>query len=380
MKKLKSLWKNLSKIKKVLLAVLSLVVFILVLAGVLLSGTPVETAEVSQGPVSEVVKEAGTVESESALILTAKQTGEIRGLLVEEGDSVSAGDLLLTGEGSSASLDVKSQQAQLRALKSQYTLAQDAANKSRLLYEQGAVSQQEYNQAQATANQLAAQVDALAYSIESYASSSGTAGLTAPIGGVITGIFAKEGETILASAPILEISNLDDIYVVCDLIASDADLVTPGDPVLLTSQEGNYEDSSAQVRKVHIKAQDQLSDLGIQQKRVRVEIDLGQEKAPRLGSTIDVEITIDQHPEATRVPKTAVYERDQQSFVFVVEGRKAVEREVMVGLKGRDFTEIITGLTPGESVILSPDNQLSNGTFVKATDVTHKFSSLPASP
>ncbi|HPD90047.1 MAG TPA: HlyD family efflux transporter periplasmic adaptor subunit, partial [Bacillota bacterium] len=157
MEKLKSLWKNLSKRKKALLAAMLLLVFILIVAAVLLSGTPVETAHVSQGPVAEVIKEAGTVESESALVLTAKQTGEIRGLLVEEGDAVSEGDLLLTGEGSSASLDLKSQQSQLRVLQSQYALAQDAANKSRLLYEQGAVSQQEYSQAQAAANQLAAQ-------------------------------------------------------------------------------------------------------------------------------------------------------------------------------------------------------------------------------
>ena len=51
------------------------------------SGVPVDSAVASEGTVSKLVSESGTVESRSAVLLTAKLTGEIRGILVEEGDS-----------------------------------------------------------------------------------------------------------------------------------------------------------------------------------------------------------------------------------------------------------------------------------------------------
>lgn len=356
-----------TKNKKLLIAIGIVIILGAAVAYYLSSAIPVDTAFVSEGTVTKLVNESGTIESRSAVRLTAKQNGDIKGILVKEGDTVKKGDPLVTGDGTSANLDIKSLEAELRGLQIQYNQAADLARKNKILFEQGAISGQTYQQSQTVANQLSAQVDALRYSISSYANSSGGTGLTAPIDGVITGVFAKEGESVMMGQPLVEISNLKDIYVAVDLIVGDANLVKQDNKVRVFDKDSAIEDNNSKVIKVHLKAQDYLSDLGITQKRVRVEIQLSLEKTPRLGSNVDVEITVDQKMNVLRVPDTAVFQLNGIPHVYVLDNRKTKLREISTALEGENYVEVLSGLELKEEVILSPGNDIGDNTRVKAT-------------
>jgi multidrug efflux pump subunit AcrA (membrane-fusion protein) len=45
------------------------------------------------------------------------------------------------------------------------------------------------------------------------------------------------------------------------------------------------------------------------------------------------------------VPADVVFEMEGKDYVFVVEGKKAVLREVNVGIGNRDWTQILDGLS-----------------------------------
>lgn len=332
------------------------------------AGVAVESAAVDRGEVTKLLKETGTVESESTITITAKNAGEIKGLMVEEGDSIKAGDILMTSDGTSAALDIKSQQAELSGLQAQYSQARDLANKNKALYEQGALSYADYNASNTAAKQLAAQIAALQYSIESYAETSGAAGVTAPLNGVLTGVFVKEGESVAAGTPLFEISNLNDIYVKTDFIAEDADLIQEGDTVRIYNEDAGFSDENGVVKKVHLKAEDKMSDLGVNQKRVTVEIAFGTAKTARLGSNADVEIAVEKKETALRVPDLAVFEMNEKNCVYVIEEGKAMIREIETGLEGEDYMEVISGLSEGDVVILSPNDDISDGLRVKTQE------------
>lgn len=332
------------------------------------AGIAVESAVVDQGEVTKLLKETGTVESVSSITMTAKNSGEIKGLLIEEGDSVKAGDLLMTSDGTSANLDIKSQQAELTGLKAQYSQARDLANKNKALYDQGALSYADYNASNTAAKQLAAQISALQYSIESYAESSGATGVTAPVDGVLTGVFVKEGESVVAGAPLFELSDLTDIYVKTDFIAEDADLIHTGNMVRIYNEDADFSDEDGIVKKVHLKAEDKMSDLGVNQKRVTVEISFGTTQSVRLGSNVDVEIAVEKKETVLRVPDLAVFEMNRKNYVYLIEGGKAVLHEVKIGLEGEDYMEVVSGLSLGDAVILSPSEDISDGTKIKAQE------------
>jgi len=354
------------KLKWIVLIAISLLAAAAVYMAVANSGVSVETAQVSTGEVTKLIKESGSVESEKAITITAKATGEVKGITVSEGDQVKAGDILMAGyTDASAALDIKSMQAQLRGLQVQYAEAAEIASKNKLLYEEGAISYQIYSQSQTTAKELAAQVDSLSLSIRSYSAATGSAGVKATVSGVITAVFAKEGETVMAGSPLFEISDMNDIYITSDLIASDADLVDVGDAVRVYNEDTGFNSDACRVSKIYLKAEDKISDLGISQKRVRVEIALGGGQAIRLGSGVDIEITIEKKDNVLRVPDMAIFEMDNEKYVYIVENEKAALRKIEAGLEGEDYIEIISGLSEGETVIVSPSTDISDGTRIK---------------
>jgi HlyD family secretion protein len=333
------------------------------------SGVAAEVVSVDRGEVAKILKETGTVESESTVTVTAKNSGEVKGLTVKEGDSVKTGDILMAGSGAGAALDIKSLQAELSGLQIQYNQARDLAGKNKSLYDQGALSYEEYNATDTAARQLSAQITSLRYSIGSYAESSGAEGVIAPVDGVLTGVFVKEGESVSPGTPLFEISNLDDVYVKTDFIAEDADLIRKGDPVRLYNEDTGFSDEKAAVRKIHLKAEDKVSDLGVSQKRVTVEISFGTSETVRLGSDVDVEITVEKRGNVLRISDLAVFEKEMKDCVYVVEGGKAALREIETGLEGEDYIEVSSGLSPGEVVILSPGDEIEAGVKVKAQTV-----------
>lgn len=340
-------------------------VAIMAVVAVSLNGILVEAAIVETGQVVKLIKESGTMESESAIRITAQNTGEIKDLRVSEGDEVKLGDVLMTRKETSAQLDIKSLQAELSGLQTQYNQARDLAEKNKILYAEGALSYEEYNQSNTAAKQLSAKVSALNYSIQSLVETAELSGVVAPIGGVLTGVFVKEGESVVQGEQLFEISNLNDMYVKVDLIAEDADRVKVGNAVRVYNDDIKFSDDKATIKKIHLKAQEKLSDLGVKQKRVTVEVSLSKEVPIRLGSDLDVEITVDQKKKALRISDMALFELDHKDYVYVIENGKATLREVVIGIEGEDFTEITSGLSEGETVILSPNDEIQVNSRVK---------------
>ncbi len=332
-------------------------------------GVLVDIGVVENDKVAKLIKEVGTVESESAVTITAKNILDIKDINVSEGDEVTSGQLLIAIDEDSAEFEIKSLKAKLSGLQVEYSQAKNIANKNKTLYEQGALSYEEYNKSNTVAKQLSAEISSLNYSIESYIETSGTNGIVSPIDGVVTGVFVKEGENVSIGGQLIEISNLNDIYVKVDLITEDADLVKVGDKVSCYNEDTGFKDNNCTIKKIHLKAQEKISDLGVKQKRVAVEIGLSGDKVVRLGSNVDVDIIVDQKDKTLRVPDTAIFEMKNKDYVYVINGKNAELREVEIGIEGEDYTEIIKGLEVGEKVIISPNDEIEDGVKVKISEV-----------
>lgn len=158
------------KTRKWIIGIAVVLVIIAVAIGTIYTGgIEAELAAADQGEVMRLIKETGSVESGNTIVVASNFSGEIRGVVVSEGDSVKAGDLLLTGDEGAAQLDLKSLRAELSGLEVTHRRAVEAVKKNKTLYDQDALSREDYDAAVAMEKQLAAQVSALRYSIESFA-------------------------------------------------------------------------------------------------------------------------------------------------------------------------------------------------------------------
>ena len=95
------------------------------------------------------------------------------------------------------------------------------------------------------------------------------------------------------------------------------------------------------------------SELGVEENRQRVEIDLPQSNQElSFGLKVETRVMIEEPKKALFIPEDAVYEKDLKKYVEVLEDKKPVEREVVTGIESNDNIEIKEGLKEGEKVIL----------------------------
>ena len=356
--------KTLTKKNKII-AGIAITVLLLSSAGAYLSGREeVTLGEVTQRDIQKIVEESGSVESESAVTISAKGSGTIGEILVVEGQKVEEGDLLISFSDFSSASDVAGIKAQAAGVYAQYAAAKNLSDNNKILYEQGAISYITYSQSLVATQQLSAQLSALGYSAESVSIATAADGITSPISGVVTAIYVKEGETAGSGFPLAEVGGVDDRIVSLHLISTDADLLAVGMKASVYAEENLITDQ-ANVSKVSIKATDYISSLGIAQKRVLVEVAVPKDVTPRLGSSVDVQIVVSERTQVLSVPENSLFTIEEKNYVYVVKMGKAVLTPVDIGLEGEDYTEIMKGLSEGMQVIISPSTAIGDGVRVK---------------
>jgi multidrug efflux pump subunit AcrA (membrane-fusion protein) len=88
--------------------------------------------------------------------------------------------------------------------------------------------------------------------------------------------------------------------------------------------------------------------------RFLLRADLPDDARLRSGLFASVDVPDTSAPKRRMVPAAALVERGGLAGVFVVEGGKATLRWIDVGSRSGDEVEVRAGLSPGESVVISP--------------------------
>jgi HlyD family secretion protein len=318
---------------------------------------PADTALVSRGTVTETIEETGVVTSRRVSVILAKGNYDIRSVHCETGESVEAGATLMTTDIATGDSDVKSLEAQAAGLEAQLAQARQNAGRLLTLYENGAVSRNEYDTADTLEKELSAQLQALRYTIGSARENAPENRVEAPRAGVVTELFVSEGDTVIMGAPLAEITDMSDLYIRVSLLADDAAKVRAGDRVILTDRP----DVLCRVEKLSPKVNEEMSELGIAQKRVDAEISADAWEGFILGGDAELEIVIDEGENVIAVPRKAVFSLNGADFVYAAAEGRAALRQIELGRKGKDFYEVRSNLEEGEIVIVSPDDAIRDG-------------------
>ncbi|NLK72139.1 MAG: efflux RND transporter periplasmic adaptor subunit [Clostridiales bacterium] len=355
--------------KKKWIPVIIIVVILAAAAGIYLSiekGIDIDAADVSRGEIKSYIEETGTVKSKKQRVVSTNITGRIADLKYEAGDEVKEGDVLLTFDMEAAALEIKSLESKLSGLMPSYEQSKRNLENSKKLYDQGALSYEEYQNAITLKKQFESQISEIQYSIQQLKETKGYGEIRSPITGVVTEIYVQEGETILGGSPLLEVADLNDLYIEVKLLTNEANRVSLNALVTIINEDlGILMEQAGYVGKIYPKAESSISDLGIEQKRVTVDIYLDSFKNLKLGYDVDVKILEASKLNVLIIPENAIFESNGKEYVFIVQKGIAVLKEVKTGLSDGENVEIAEGLSEGETVIVSPGENIKEGTSVK---------------
>jgi RND family efflux transporter MFP subunit len=103
--------------------------------------------------------------------------------------------------------------------------------------------------------------------------------------------------------------------------------------------------------------------------KVKVEISFDDKQArPTIGLEASVQIFTKEQKDVLNVSDKAVYSGDNGKYVFVLDNGKAQKRNVETGASGEGYTEILSGLSEGETVITQALTDEDEGGRFKAED------------
>lgn len=378
----------------------------------------VDAYVVDQGTVMRVIEETATVMTRDDRVIEALVTAEIKFMEVEIGDFVKKGDALAVLNVEDVDYQIKTLYAQKKSLNA--TLADSThtdpeqlekalaeirsaeanlgdANReltsNQTLYDAGAISKDAYEKSvnsqivkrealeitkqsyellkKGISNDLKrkylADIEAISHQISQMESTKNKYAIMSPINGIVTDKFVEEGDYLQPGTSVIEIANLGAMYLETDVLASDMSNIKVGTRAQVDDEDLGIQLTSF-VDKVHPKAFSKTSDLGIEQKRVKLEMAIKNPRGLTLGYEIDVDIIEEQSDNVIRVPDSATFKINREWHVFVIEDDKAVLRVIEVGVEGRDFYEVLSGLKTGEKIVDSPPNELTENAAVIVTN------------
>jgi HlyD family secretion protein len=176
----------------------------------------------------------------------------------------------------------------------------------------------------------------------------------APFDGIITKKSVEAGETKIAGSPLFVLADPSDTYIEAEIDETESARVRVGMKCRLLPdayQGRSFEGRVTEVMPV-VEASKEVSRANV----VRV-VPVSPPVLFRLGMSADVEVLVGRKDDVLQVPSSAVMEREGKKFVYVVAGGKIARRDVATGIGNWDRTEILSGLSAGDPVVVSLDQK-----------------------
>jgi membrane fusion protein (multidrug efflux system) len=291
---------------------------------------PVEVAAASERRIAASYSGTANLEVPADAQVVAKTGGVLLRVLVEEGDTVQAGQPLAQIDPERARLEAARSEASMRRLQANYA-------RSKELFERKLVS--------ADAN------DQLRYEFESAKAAYELARLelsyttiTAPISGVVAQRMAKPGNLIQVNSPVYRIVDNSHLEAVLNVPEREMRTMKAGLPIrmIVDALAGTvFEGEVDRISPVVDAATGTFRVVGVFRGKDTL----------RPGMFGRLNIVYDERDAALTVPRIALIEGSGESAVFVVEEGKAVRKVLQLGYVNGEYAEVLEGLKAGEQVI-----------------------------
>lgn len=291
----------------------------------------------------------GRLKPEEEVTIIPKAMAEVTSVNVELGQKVSKGTVLFV-------LDQTQISASYNTAKASYLDAQTNLSRVEALYNEGAVSLQQYEQAKTAYTVAKDSYTSAADGMSNYT-------VTSPIDGYVTSINVKVGDLAAQSSAAATIANIDKLEIETSISETVINKIKVGDKVdvLVAS-------ASDKPFVGTITALSPAPAVGSLTYPMKVTLD---QTTPEVkpGMFAEVVITSDKTTGVIALPSSSVLIKSGKTVVAVIEGgKKAVFREVEVGVDNGTLAEIKTGVSAGDTVVIEGQNYLEENSEFKILD------------
>ena len=337
----------------------------------------VSVHQAERGDIVAEVMGTGTLEAHFKSTISPRIAGRLQEVLVDQGDGVKSGELLVRLDDVDMKPQVEVAQAsvavsqaaldRLQADRGQAlaVLEQTAASYERALRLQpgGAISQEDVDKvtgdwkiAQAgVARTEAALVEARKQLIAAETNLAyrkallGDTEIVAPFDGLIVQRFRDPGDIAVPGSPVLSLVSTRELWITAWVDETEMSRVAEGQPARVAFRSEPERAYRGQVARLGRQTDRETREFTLD---VRV---LELPKNWAVGQRAEVYVQTARKTGVTVLPAQYVLWRDEKPGVFVRRGEHAAWRDLTLGLSGREVVEVAAGLEPGEWVVVPID-------------------------
>jgi macrolide-specific efflux system membrane fusion protein len=328
-----------------------------------------KTAAVATGDIEKTVTALGNLQPKDYVDVGAQVSGQLKKVHVEIGDRVQKGDLLAEIDPTVFETRVRTDRANLANLHAQYdeqqanlVLARQQLTRNQNLFKAKIVSQDTLQTAEATvaageakADSLKAQIDGAQATLDGDIANLGYTKIYAPMGGTIVSQTALEGQTLNAnqSAPVIvRVADLDTMTVWAQVAEADVVKLTPDMPAYFTTLGLPDRRWQGTVQQIQPTPQT-VNDVVLYNVLIDVKND---DHVLMTSMTAQVFFVLGEAKGVPLVPVAALGQpragaaNEYDVRVLTAEGPR--RRTVKIGLSDRTSAQVLSGLEPGDQVIV----------------------------
>lgn len=289
---------------------------------------------------------AGPLRASNSAFVKARVAGELQGLVLREGDRVSAGQVVARIDATESQARVRQAQQQAEAARAQVDIARRSFDNNRSLVEQGFISKTAVDTSAASLAAAEASFRAAQAGADLANKALEDTVLRAPMAGVVAQRLAQPGERLAVDTRILEIVDLSRLELEASLSPADSLLVQPGQEAVL-SIEGASQTLSAKVLRVNPSAvagsRAVLAYLAVQSN-----------PGLRQGLFAQGRLSIGKL-QVLAIPLAAVRTDKPLPYVLLIQDGAVVHQTVELGARGEQADQAMVGIKglPERAVILS---------------------------
>lgn len=317
---------------------------------------PVEVATLGRGPIESVLRFSTNLEAESEVQVFSQASRQVTNLLVEEGDRVRRGEVLVR-------LQDDEQRAELARIESQLSKARREYERQKNLFSRELISEQAMNDA-------TYEVEQLEIGVTDAQRMLGYTEVAAPISGTVTTRHVNLGDTITVNQLLFDLVDFDTIVARVYVPERELARLKLGQEARLFSNSLGSEARIGEVIRI-------APIVDPRSGTVKVTVGIPRNQGLLPGMYVEVELVTATHEDALLLPKRSVVYDENRAYVYRLveeaegdtQGYTVDRMEIEVLLADRELIEPAgDALKAGDRVVIAGQAGLKDGTQVRLAE------------
>lgn len=285
----------------------------------------------------------GSIMSRTNVQVGAEVGGRLINLAVKEGDRVRQGQTI-------AMLDKEDIERNISSVQTQLDFAKTVFEKRERLWKKNIGTEIEYLQSKTDKESLEKQLATLQTQLRKTT-------VRAPFAGTIETLPVKVGQVLQAGTPVAFLVGNSDMYIAAEVSESFIGSFERGDLVSVTipTLGDTFDSEIISIGQVINEAS----------RTFTIEVKLPANTKFKTNQVAVVELTDYRNEDAVVIPSRIIQEDNKGNFIYLITGDKAKKVHVELGLSYDNHTQVVAGLSGGETVVDKGNRAVSDGSIVE---------------